>query len=507
VGRDPVPEVHLFENNSSALIAWRRAGVRERVLVHLDGHSDLDWLPDETIARLAAATPEELSDLELHPYSMDGGTMDRFAIWNFIYPAARLGIVRELVWVVPDGTLADRAAAERLLREVILYKIQWLRLEEARSLRYDGRVVRGEILGLPVTICELDDLPELPEPVLLDIDLDYFTTRSALTQYVTDVPWVLPERVVVTLRDKAVQTDLATVCLSTFGGFLSPGNRWLGRSLERWLRAPHRPPAGSELDHVRLEQSAPGDPARQLRTYYELVGRWPEDPTLWYALADVLEGSGRFDEADQARRRAAKLDPVLQHGHLFAADRLWINEAYEAALARYDRYLAQVQGGPFEAYALRRRAGCLIRLRRDAEALAALGRVVELAPAHADSRLDLGVLLRERGAIAEALEQLAEARRILPERGVYARALGTTYLLSGRPQQALPHLEFAVRCQPCLPAARGNLVTALFQLGRYADAARQLGVALALQPDNPQLASIAGQLRRHGVAVRQVAAP
>ena len=46
VGRDPVPAVHLIENHSSALLLWRRAGVRNRILVHLDGHADLDWLPD-----------------------------------------------------------------------------------------------------------------------------------------------------------------------------------------------------------------------------------------------------------------------------------------------------------------------------------------------------------------------------------------------------------------------------------------------------------------------------
>src|SRR5262245_34045737 len=84
VGRQPAASVHLHEKSSSALISWRQIGAEERILVHLDAHPDLDWLPDETIARIAAAQPPELADLELDPYSLEETSLDRFASTNFV---------------------------------------------------------------------------------------------------------------------------------------------------------------------------------------------------------------------------------------------------------------------------------------------------------------------------------------------------------------------------------------------------------------------------------------
>ena len=176
VGVDPIPRVHLFENHSSALIVWRREEARDRILVHLDGHADMDWLPDETVARIAAARPEELASLELHPYALDNTVHERFGIWNFVYPAARLGVVREFWWVVPDGTLADPASARRLVKEILIDKLEMITVDEAAGFRLEGRTVRGVVLGVPTVLCELRDLPAFDEPVLLDIDLDYFTT-------------------------------------------------------------------------------------------------------------------------------------------------------------------------------------------------------------------------------------------------------------------------------------------------------------------------------------------
>ena len=97
IGARPVPEVHLNETGSSALIAWRGAEVRSRVLVHLDGQLDVAWLPDLTVARIAAADRDELSDLERHPYAMPPGGYAGFGHEDYIYAAARLGMIRQLI--------------------------------------------------------------------------------------------------------------------------------------------------------------------------------------------------------------------------------------------------------------------------------------------------------------------------------------------------------------------------------------------------------------------------
>ena len=466
--------------------------------MHLDGHIDFDWIPDETVGRIAAADVDELPDLELHPYALNGEVYDRFAIWNFIYPAARLGMIREFVWVVPDGTLEDMAG---LVRGRILGKIQMLTLQDAASLQRDGRVLRGVVLGLPITVCELADLPEIDEAVLLDIDLDYFTTRSAITQGVTAAPWTGPDEVIEVLRQRGVRTDLATLSLSTIGGFLPPSSRWLGEAMRERLRG--RPSAvPEELVAARSLEAAGTTQAA------EACARWtrnrPEDPTAWFLYSRALRGIGRTGEAARAWEEAVRLDPLLEHEELFEADRLWRNQEAADALAYYTGYLARVPDSPFRAHALRRKAGCLVQVGRDAEAVQALWEVLELAPGHGDSHLDLGLLLRKRGMVHQALEEFRMARGILPDRADYAMALGTTYLMAGRVQESIDHLGDAVSRRPCWQEARGNLAVALLQAGRFEEAVREVNAGLALQPQTPALIQAANELRRRGHPVATV---
>jgi tetratricopeptide (TPR) repeat protein len=497
VGEEPVPEIHVYENHSSALIAWRRAGVRGRILVHLDGHIDYDWLPDETVARIAAASPDELRDLEHHPYAMDGEAYSRFGIWNFIYPAARLGLVREMVWVVPDGTLQDAFSISQLAHFQILEKLQRVTVQEAAGLRREGRVLHGTLLDMPVTICELSDLPDLPEPVLLDIDLDYFTTRSAVTQGVTRGPWTTPETVIGQLRDHGVRTDLVTVSLSTIGGFMPPAARWLGSTLREQLH-----PGGGEGEQAGRPTPRPGeDPARNVEAYRGWTRERPDDATGWFLLYRALRAVGLHEEAMAARERAVRLDPLLEHEALFEGDRLWRNSKYEGALAYYESYLAHVRSSPFRAYALRRKAGCLRKLGYDDHAIRTYWEVLALAPEHADTHKDLALVLRASGRVHQALEELRLARRILPNRADYAMATGTTCLLLDRVEEGIAHLRDAVELRPSWSEARRNLAVALLAAGRHEEAAVHVRVALAIKPATPRLRQVAAELSRQGVEV------
>ena len=131
VGEESVPEVHVYENHSSALIAWRRAGVRGRILVHLDGHIDYDWLPDETVARIAAASPDELPDLEHHPYAMDGEAYSRFGIWRQILGAiAAMALLQSMGSAMAEAARSDATLwplhyAPQVVGTVLIVGLLW----------------------------------------------------------------------------------------------------------------------------------------------------------------------------------------------------------------------------------------------------------------------------------------------------------------------------------------------------------------------------------------------
>ena len=497
VGVESIPAVRLFENHSTALIEWRRAGVRDRVLVHLDGHVDLDWLPDITVARIAAARPDELPGLELHPYTLGGNTDSRFGIGNFIYPAARMGIVRELVWVVPDGSLRNPEAVARMAREILVGRLEMVSVEEALSLRAIGRMIQGEILGVPLIVCEIGDLPAIHEPVLLDVDLDYFTTASAISREVVSDPWITPRAVVDILQKKQIRTDLVTLSYSTLGGFLPPGSRWIGPAMVRELRSPGaEPPAGDRARMEAQEAREAGDTGRAVQLYGAWTRAVPDSACAWFWYGRLLAEAGRLQAAADAGRQAVALDPILAHRELFEGDRLWFNRDYGSALAAYRQYLDRLPVGPFTAYAMHRQGGCLMRVNRSAEAVAAYRSMLELVPDHGDSLLDLGILLRESGDIAGSLELLRQAREILPDRSRYARALGTTYLLNGDIRSAISELSAAAERKPTSVIIRRNLAIALIQDNRPEEAADQIRIALRMEPTNPAIRRIAMQLQR-----------
>jgi len=469
--------------------------------VHLDGQLDVDWLPDLTVARIAATDPLELPELELHPYAVGARSLDHFGVGNFIYPATRLGIVREVVWVVPDGTLRDGPSAAALVREVVLGRLQGIGIEEARGFHLAGRTVQGTLYNVPITICELADLPYFAEPVLLDIDLGYFTTRSALTQHVLDFPWITPEEVLAGLARKGVRTDRVTLSYSTMGGFLPPDHRWLGPALQARLEGREVPQEVLRYDGMRAEQG--GDLAEAEARYRSLVAADPDDASAWFALSRVLQAR-RTPEAGSALQRAVALDPVLADATLFAADRAWWNGDFADALARYQEWVAPRPRHPFALYASRRIAECLLRLDRAQDAMTALEEVLRFAPGHADSRVELGLLFREQGRLQQAIEQLEAARASLPEMAHAAMALGQTYLEAGEVPRAVAELEVAVEQRPCWAIAHGQLAAGLARMGRTEDADRHLRLALSLQPGNPQIRRIAQQLRSS--RVRTVAA-
>jgi len=135
-----------------------------------------------------------------------------------------------------------------------------------------------------------------------------------------------------------------------------------------------------------------------------------------------------------------------------------------------------------------------MRTGRDAEAADLLREVLAIAPRHADSHLDLALLLRERGNLQGAIDHLREARSILPERATYAMALGTTLAMAGRSREALDELRFAVGSRPSWERAHANLAAVAYQNGLRDDALLHGRTALALGGREPVTRRVASAL-------------
>ena len=111
VGHEPTENIRTMEDHVQAYDTWKAAGVRDRILVHIDGHLDFDWIADRSPEELlAAGSSAELDRLltQVSAWNLDGRSpRERVTSANFIYPAIRDGLVREFFWVMPDPLWAQ----------------------------------------------------------------------------------------------------------------------------------------------------------------------------------------------------------------------------------------------------------------------------------------------------------------------------------------------------------------------------------------------------------------
>ncbi len=111
---------------------------------------------------------------------------------------------------------------------------------------------------------------------------------------------------------------------------------------------------------------------------------------------------------------------------------------------------------------------------------------------------NLGVILTQAGKMQEAMQHLEQAVRIKPDFAEAHYNLGTALSQVGRIDEAIAHYEQALRINPDFAEAHYNLGNALTRLGRIPEAIAHYEQALRINPD---YAKAHGKL---GIALDQV---
>lgn len=318
-----------MEEHYQAYFAWKAQGFKNKWCWHVDAHLDIGKtdLSDVKLERLKHCLDAEAARRE-------GLLGNSYVPWgglhcgNYLYPAIREGIVDRLTWVIPpdlpEGGLLPWA--HRHLNG-------WfeLELQEYASLKVDGERLVGTLLGIPVEIGTLEGLTLPTEPVLMDIDLDYFLTEEG-------APWWDSESF--QERVASVPVLYRTVAYSVMGGFTPNEQRRLAEAFDL-------PADGYEsnlLDHLaglvrchKYQQAVDLEMPTSLRDSLETeflkasslqALERPEDALeIWHSMlsapdlsagglaylhgvcAELLNSGGQAPEALQHAQRAQKLEP------------------------------------------------------------------------------------------------------------------------------------------------------------------------------------------------------
>jgi len=125
--------------------------------------------------------------------------------------------------------------------------------------------------------------------------------------------------------------------------------------------------------------------------------------------------------------------------------------------------------------------------------------IVEAVPRSAQARNNLGGALLVQGQVDEAIEHLQEALRLDPNHAEAHSNLGVALARRGRPLEAIEQYREALSLDPYQTQAYSNLGNALLQQGRTQEAIAQFDAALTIDPNDPQArTNRAGALLRDG---------
>lgn len=209
----------------------------------------------------------------------------------------------------------------------------------------------------------------------------------------------------------------------------------------------------------------------------------PAHPRSHYNLGIEWERVGDLDAAALCFERAVALDPEYAKAlDRLAQLRLAEGRAVEAEhlagrAAAVDRASASIQ---------LTRGRALLRLERDAEALACIERAVELDPRFARARAWMGVALARNHRPDVARSELIEALRGQPENPEPHLGLGDLAAARRQWREAVSHYRRAA-AQPALAGEASRKIGEIaLEIGQTSDALRWFERAVARDPSDPR---------------------
>ncbi|HZW24572.1 MAG TPA: tetratricopeptide repeat protein [Gallionella sp.] len=230
-----------------------------------------------------------------------------------------------------------------------------------------------------------------------------------------------------------------------------------------------------------------------------LQSAWEADPSVgqyWLTLAECLLALGRFEDAqrlvDEAAKRGMKTPQVQQLRLLAKRGR----QKTSPSVALVHQALALFRAGrnaELESHVLPlldqypgwvlgwNALGAALQL-QDKDAEYALRRAAQLAPHDAEVQNNLGVFLRKRGRLDEALACIKASLEAKPKFAEGYLNLGVVLFDLGRFDEAVSGLKQALNLKPEYAEAYNAMGAALRELGAFSEAESACRRALEINP-------------------------
>lgn len=445
----PLPDVGDLECRTEALARWVSRGFTGTTLLLVDVSPGMRPFGEARSAELAGirrststGTPA-LAGLETagRSCSMESG---------FARAAFDLGIVREVVWVIPFDSFGSPDPIGPLRDEL---QYAGISDDDIRTFVLQDGCFRGTAGGIPLSVCGLTGLPPISGPVLLSLEAEFILaiTSAAATNPIAEIRRLLAA---LAARKYAVQDTVLSASIAE--GRVPPDLRWIGETVAQALHDPNLfsgPEPTKRWD--RLQKLAMLLGKREFTEMFHQA--WPlltlheEDPALHLFVAEAQLGLRKKEDALESATQACRLNRGYCYGLSGIGLRLY--------------YAGDIDGGePFFAAGLRLRPGMMY------------------------GQFDRGLILLAAGWQEQALtifQGLSDGGKAFPC-GFLAGAISVR---SGDRQNALRYFDQAIAALRLEPAAMADHPATFEAIREAARFYREEGLSdkAALLETNPRL--------------------
>lgn len=224
------------------------------------------------------------------------------------------------------------------------------------------------------------------------------------------------------------------------------------------------------------------DPASALAAYFEAARLQPRDPETHLSAGALLERQNQLDAALKQYQAAAELDPKSADAQVAVANIYMKSRRLPEAEAALRKYLAL---DPQNAPAQIQLGRVLAAENKADDAIAAIESAMKLAPSDPAGQRELASLYQSAGKFDKAEAAYRAFLQAEPNDASGHAALGYVLLHERKAPEAEKELLAAVRLDPRLGPAYGNLALAASENKNYALALQALDEHAKYVPDAP----------------------
>lgn len=356
IGVEPIPSVMSIRSHASAVSEWMQGGYENMTVVHAEPRDGLAFIPAERMKEIENLIKQRSSAI----YNGNMISSD-----NYLFAAARLGLVRRIFWIIPYRYLNYINAEERI-RLFLRSETSHFRHKDIDSMRFRNGCVSGNLAGIEMNICSPLTMPSLQEPVLMTIDAGFFSA-FAVQKEVSKLTAMKDFFDLIALRKIKAQSVIVVSSpeLKATEGYLSEQTAAILKDPSLLRRDA---PPGLWTVRDRADNMLTGGGFREAAEYLDKnIGAYPNDPYLFlmrqtahalisggrsaledmvrlctkkpdfcHAIVDtgiLLRDNGNLQGAEEFLRKAQSLQPVLYDARIEYALTLYKSRKYAEARA------------------------------------------------------------------------------------------------------------------------------------------------------------------------------